>query len=216
MKKVKWSRKTVSVILLAMVLPISLTVVFQLTRGITISDTLTLEPVTWTFQRPSDPEVDININETLEALYDYEISMKLSILVWTYVGNCYSDGTDCLSIMIGMNSTGSNPDAWIRSFYIVLRDCQASGILFDGTDLYLENLTVSDSKPGYTQAFMKLDGVRNPNKVHLKKWVLWKLPTPKSESHQMEIVSEITYYNGTAHNKIVQPFQLNILGSSPN
>jgi hypothetical protein len=215
MRKVAWNRKTVSVALLAVVLPVSLAVVFQLTRGITISGTRTLEAVTWSFQRPSDPEINVLVNDTLEAFYDGDgESVKHSVLVWRYDGNWFGTGTDCLIIGVQMNATVGNSGAWISSVSLTLRDSQPSKIHFREVDIDIENLTLSDYAEGYKKASVRLNSVNHPNKVHtLFLYFPWEILTSESESHQMEITCETTYYNGTAFNKVVQPFQLNILGA---
>ena len=45
---------------------------------------------------------------------------------------------------------------------------------------------------------------------------LWRLSTQTSQTHQLEIFFELVYYNWMSNKKIIQPFQLELLGDKGN
>ena len=212
-KRLEWNRKTASVFAVAAALTIVLVVALN-PREITIAENITLEPVIWTFQRPND---SVDIDEKLNALYVGDtLSANMYVKIGIYHENDSAyDGDDHLSILMAINVTTSNPDGYMESVHIVVQKDQKSKVSWMRTWLYFENLSLVTLADGYTrntQAYIKLVGVNHATNVHAKATSEWSLLTPNIQSHQLEVAFEITYYNGTAYNKVVQPFQLNIAG----
>jgi len=216
MREIKWSRKKVSVVLLAVVLPISFVVALQLTeKRITIAENTTLDPVVWTFQRPTG-EAHVIIDDRLEPSYSND-ELSATFLMWLsdYIPRVGSLDYDVLRVRLDINATVGNAGGFIESVHIAAYKDQESEVGWQKTDLYLENLSLVASADGYrwsTQAYIKLAGVNHTSRVYATTTTFWSLLTPNTQSHQLEVAFEITCYNGTAYNKIVQPFQLNIVG----
>ena len=90
MKEILWNRKTVSIALLAVVLPISLVVAFQLTntRKEPELETVTVEVASWQIDRPL---CHVHFNKKVENFYDNnEVSLVISAYVCTYSENSSS------------------------------------------------------------------------------------------------------------------------------
>ena len=211
-KRLEWNKKTASVFAVAAVLTIVLVVALNL-REITIAENMTLDPIVWTFQRPNESVI---ILDKLNATYTGDLSANMYVLILYYENESrFVGGCDYLRMSMAINATTSNPDGFIESVNIVAQKDQQSTVDWLGTQFEFENLSLAARAVGYrweTQAYIKLAGVNHTSSVRAKALVLWDLRTLNTQSHQLEIAYEITYYNGTAYNKLVQPFQLNIVG----
>ena len=212
-KRLEWNKKTASAFAVAAALTIVLVVALS-PREITIAENITLDPVVWTFQRPSQLTI---IDNRLESSYSSGgLSATFHMWLSDYIPRAGSLNYDTLRVRLDINATTSNPDSFIESVHIVAHKDQKSQVGWQEDDLYLENLSLVASADGYrwdTQAYIKLAGVNHTGRVYATTTTLWKLLTPNTQSHQLEVAYEIVYYNGTAYNKVVQPFQLNIVGS---
>jgi len=214
LKRLEWNRKTASAFAVAAALTIML--MFTLSpKEITITENITRDPIVWTFQR-SNESVYINENLNAPPYVGDGLSANTYVTIGIYHENDPAyDGNDHLSILMVINATTSNPDGYIESVHVVAQKDQTSIVSWLNTQLYLENLSLAARADGYgksRQAYIKLAGVNHTNSVHARATAEWSLLTPNTQSHQLEIAFEITYYNGTAYNRIVQPFQLNIIG----
>lgn len=176
-----------------------------------------MDPVIWTLQRPNE---SVDILDKLNATYaNDELSANLCVLMTHYEnGSIVRNDNDYLRMVIVVNATTSNPNSYIDSLYVAfVKDSQPSFVDWIHTYFRLENLFLSVVSDGWTfgshkKTFVKLSGVNNTDNIYFRATAEWSLLTPNTQSHQLEAASEITYYNGTAHNKIVQPFHLNIVG----
>lgn len=214
-------RKWVSLTLLSIVVPMSLLATFRLTgilQGpITISETTTLEALKWEFQRPSQT---VTIDDELESSYSSEeLSATLHIVAALYVENTATIDYDAVFMVVVINSTATSPNAFIENVYVAFHEnYERSRVNWDGTEFYFDNLSLVEraeagiSRKDYAKAHIRLAGVNHPNNVYLSAIAIWKLRSPNTQTHQIEVVYELTYYNGTAYNKIIQQFQLKILG----
>ncbi len=215
-KRLEWNKKTASVFAVAVALIIVLVVALN-PREITIAENTTLEPIVWTFQRPNESVQFVYIDEKLNAPYVGDgLSANMYVTIGIYHENDPAyDGDDHLSMLMVINVTTGNPDGYIERVHVVVQKDQTSKVSWLNTRLYFENLSLAARADGYrweTQAYIKLAGVNHTGSVHAEATAEWSLLTPNTQSHQLEIAYEITYYNGTAYNKIFQPFQLNIVG----
>jgi len=213
-KRLEWNRKTASVFAVAAALIIVLVVALN-PREITIKENRTLDPVVWTFQRP-DANQHVIIEDKLKPSYSND-GLSATFYMWLsdYIPRAGSLNYDTLRVRLDINATTSNPDSFIESVHVVAQKDQTSEVGWQETDLYLENLSLVASADGYrwdTQAYIKLADVNHTSRVYATTTTFWKLLTPNTQSHQMEIAFEIVYYNGTAYNRVVQPFKLNIVG----
>lgn len=209
-KGLEWNKKTAAVFAVAVALTIVLVVALN-PREITIAENTTLDPVEWTFQRPSDSVI---ILDKLDATYADGVSANMYLLIIRYLSRV-SDLPDHLCVSMAINATTGNPNSFIESVNIVAYKDQQSQVDWLETELHLWNLSLVAQVDGYkwkTQAYIKLGDVNHTSNVRFKEEAYWWLPTPNTQSHQLEVAYEIVYYNGTAYNKVVQPFKLNIVG----
>jgi len=96
----------------------------------------------------------------------------------------------------------------VESIYIILHKDNQSAIDWVNTLFDFENLSLHR----VNEAYLELMGLNQPSNVHARAPVFWWLPTPSNQSHQMEATIEFTYFNGTVHKKVIQPFQLSLIG----
>lgn len=220
-KRLEWNKKTASVFAVAAALTIVLVVALN-PKEITIAENTTLDPVVWTFQRPANGSVQfVYIDEKLNTAYLSDgLSAMFRIIIGIYCENSTArNGADYVTMGIRINSTATNPNGFIESVYVVFhRDSQPSLVDWIETYFYYENLSLSGFSSGWTsqqayeKAYVELAGANHPDRTYFKATTEWSLLTPNSQSHQIEVAYEITYYNGTAYKKIIQPFQLRIVG----
>lgn len=212
-------RKWVSLTLLSIVVPMSLFATFRLTgilQGpVTISETTTLEAAKWEFQRPKQ---NVHIDDKLETLY---VSEDLSVIMRVVMGAYYENeavfgDSDWVSIGIKINSTATN--GFIESVFVVFREeYKQSVVSWVHTEFHFKNLSLIDraeaiSGKEHIKALVRLAGINDPDSIFVLGAVLWELRSPNGQNHEMEVAFELTYYNGTGYKKIVQPFQLKIIG----
>jgi len=215
-KRLEWNKKTASVF--AVTAALTIVLAFALNpREITIAENTTLEPIVWAFQRPNDSVQFVSIDDKLNAPYVGDgLSANMYVMIGIYHENALAyGGCDHLSMLMAINATVGNAGGYIESVHVVAQKDQTSEVSWLGTLFDFENLSLADRADGYrrnTHAYIKLASVNHTSSVHAKATVEWNLLTPNTQSHQLEIAYEITYYNGTAYNKVVQPFQLNLVG----
>jgi len=211
LKRLEWNKKTASAFAAAAALIIVLVVALN-PREITIAENTMLDPVEWDFQRPSQ---SIIINNTLKSTYSHG-GLQATFHVWlTHYIEGVSDQLDHMIVALCIDATANNANGFVESVQVVVHKDQESKVDWLETSFKLENLSLTARAYGYsrsTQAYIKLTGVNHATSVHAKATSEWSLLTPNTQSHQLEIAYEITYYNGTAYNRVVQPFKLDIVG----
>ena len=207
-------------LLLSIVVPVSLLATFRLTgiikEPLTIAKTINLLSKKWEFQRPNESVQFVYIDDELNASYIGDgLSANMYVRMGEYSNNALAyDGNDLLSILMVINATTSNPNSYIETLYVVVYKDQESILEWLETELYFENLSLTARADGYrlnTQAYIKLAGVNHTSGAYAEATAEWILLTPNTQSHLLEVAYEIVYYNGTAYNNVVQPFQLNIV-----
>jgi hypothetical protein len=203
-----------ALILLSIAVPMSLLVIFKLTGvlhdPIVISGATTLETIKWEFERPHH---GVSILETAEGSYgDNNISILYSVFMGGYREGSGRYGSSDY-VLLTTNVTATVRDGYIESVHLVFReDYENARINFFQEHQFfrLENLSIVDLKDWSKQVFVNLSGVNRPTSVYFWTPVDWVLQSPGNQTHRMEIISEVTYFNGTAYRKVVQPFQLKI------
>ncbi|MCL6578360.1 MAG: hypothetical protein K6T73_03125 [Candidatus Bathyarchaeota archaeon] len=200
-------------LLLSIIVPVSLLTSFKLTGLIaepqTIAETTTLEPIEWSFARPSAYSV---FDKFLQAYYTCENAFgNFDLIVFDYVQNFSDELPAEVRMMTKINLT-VNPEAFIESVSITFYDNQTlSKILFIELDFEFKNLSCTNLNYRYgsgMKAYLRAVGVNHPTNVFFSDIVIWKLFSPHDYAHLMKVTFEITYYNGTVFKKLVQPFQL--------
>ncbi len=224
MKKLN-GRELKALFILSIVAPVSILISLRLTgilrEPITISETTILEAVSWEFQRPH-PDHSVPIFDNLNVTYvGNGVSVTFSLELWQYINGSMSwiPPGDWVDMKIMINATVTNPNGFVNDVYIVFQnDSQPSTAAWLRTFFSFENLSLANVKEernpeAFTKGYVKLTGTNRPTQVHFLTVAHWFLLDASSDrTHQTEVVYELTYYNGTAYKKIIQPFQLKILG----
>jgi hypothetical protein len=221
MEKLRNKKRVLIFSVLSIVLPMSLLATFRLTgilqQPVTISETTTLEAVKWDFKRPDQ---SVKIGDRLEVLYtNAGLSANIYVLMEHYHESGAPDDNDYLRMVTAINLIATNQSFFIESVHVGFsKDSQSSLVDWLRTYFSFENLSLLGVSDGWTfeerykEAYVELAGVNHANSIYFGATAEWSLPTPNTQSHQMEVAYEITYYNGTAYNKVVQLFQLKIVG----
>lgn len=205
-------------LLLSIILPLSLLTSFKLTNLITepstIIETKTLEIIEWNFTRPS--EQFLVFDKLLQAtIQGNDASGNFNLMIFDYVGNVSIMPAE-VRMMIEINFTTVNSGAFIYSVSITFHENETlPNVWLPEMDLKFQNLSleVLNYRRGDDfKAHLRAVGVNHPASIFLSALAHWKL-RPINQPHQMEIVYEVVYYNGTAYKKIVQPYHLKLLGS---
>ena len=171
---------------------------------------VTLEVLTGQFKR-SNQTVYPKI--VLESPYcNGEISATLRFMMGTYVHGVWED----YAVMeMTTNLTVTTPNGFVESIYIMLHKDNQSRIDWVSTLFDFENLSLHSVQSGFlrvNEAYLELMGLDQPSDVRARAPAIWWLSTPSTHSHQLETTFEFTYFNGTVHKKVIQPFQLRLIG----
>jgi hypothetical protein len=201
-----------SFLLLSVILPVALFTGLKLAGMGQPSnvETITLSCVAWQFNRTSAWST---VNETLSASYaDDSGQMSFSVIVDQYLSPS-AQLPPSLTMMVSFAATPCNRDFSVRSVLVTFgEDPQPSQIEVLRTYLSFENLTLTDFSSG-EQARVQLLGDGSQGGVRCEVGAFWFLPTPNDVTSQRQIDFEITYFNGTAYKRVIQPFDLTLLGS---
>lgn len=201
-----------SLALLSIVVPMSLLATFRLTgilKGpIKISETTTLEALKWEFERSSQT---VTIEDMLRSSYSSnELSAALHLEVVDYLQHTGAIDYDSVRIVVSINST-TKPKVSMESVHVIIgEDSRDSRVNWDSSDFYFKNLSLIE-RTDYAEAIVRLAGINHPSHIYFSATAFWKLPSLNIRTHQIEALYELTYYNGTAYKKIIQPFELRIL-----
>jgi len=208
--------KIPSLILLSIIVPVSLLVSFRLS-GILheppiISETKTLETISWNLERPSTM---ITIGDELKNFYsDKEISSQCLVLIDRYDDSWEYGENEAIKMTV--NITVAALKGHIETVYITFyEDYEKSKInFFEFHQLpKLENLKVTDYKEwreDSLKAFIELVGIDKPRSASFWMPVHWVLCSPQDQHHQMNITIELVYFNSTVYKKLVYPFRLEV------
>lgn len=209
-----------SIFMLSIIIPIGLFASLKLAgfldTSVTIAETATLTLVNWEIPRPTQ---SMTISDVLEAPYANDgLSTTFSIIFGTFQESPMShDDNDYLRMMLEINLIAVEPGAFIEGVSVVFhQDCQPSLVDWISTDINFENLSLLTVSSGWTygenfkEATVELAGANHPRSANFSATVEWSLLTSNTETHQMEIAFELTYYNGTVYKAIIQPFQLRL------
>lgn len=216
-------------LLLSVILPISLLTSFKLSgilhEPLTIAETTVLDAANGDFERPYGTAI---MNETVKASYSQErISANFSICLTNFM-SIFSLYEDSDVVCILTNVTAVLEQGFVNNINITFfEEYQYSQIWFhepqNWPSVYddYENLTFIDYTHALQQkslkAFMEFAGTSRPKSVHLSvRGIYWVLRTQKNTAHKLNINMELTYFNGTAYKKVIQPFQIQIAPDNNN
>ena len=212
---------------LSVILPMSFLVTFKLsglTGGpATLAETVVLEPAKWEFERPY---YSLDFDDRVDSIYSSDIYMNNSVLVLGITSPESAFGGPLMGTrMILTASVGSG---YVENVNVTFSDdYELSLINMYGLDgggkekdwAVWENLTATDYVYwvlGTEKAFVNLKGINRPQGVYFYIGQGWLLQTPNNQTQQLTMRVEVTYFNGTAHKKIVQPFQIRLFADEDN
>ena len=182
-----------------------------------VRDNITLEIIEWEIKRPNQT---VTLEDALKSSYsNSEMSTMMCVMIGTYSNDDPAFASDFVTIEVITNATTTTINSFVDSVYIVLhKDCQST-VDWISTEFYFENLSLIDQAQGYiqnTKAYISLKSLNHSNEVYLSAAAQWLLFTPNNQSHQLDVFFELTFHNGTSYKKVIQPFQLEILGDKEN
>lgn len=230
-------REMKALFVLSIVVPVSLLATLRLTgilQGpIAIAETIASEAVKLEFERPSF--FDVNIGKKLESLHtsdEASINVSLSVFDYNEAPNEYgSDFTE-----MNTNLTANISNGYIQNVYLAFHENFTSSQVeffeissdphhqlhkFDNLSIvgyaHTSNGSVKGNErlKGDEKAFIRLASINYPSSIYVRSPVRWILRSPNNQMHQMEMISEVTYFNGTVYKKIIQTFNVTI-GSDDN
>lgn len=205
-------------LLLSVMVPMTLVATFRLTgilqEPLAVSETVTLDAVRWNMERPYFGFV---VGDRIQGYSGSDISLDDEVVVYKFGTEEPSPDLDTADLFV-------NVSAFLQSGFVVavnitfLEDCENSQIqLFSMSDRpsfysvagsvyvghYADHLAGRGMK-----AFVEYGGANQARNISISNRVSWWLPRSGNETHMLDVGVEVTYYNGTAYKKIVQPFQL--------
>jgi len=222
--RVLTGRKWIAFSLLAVVLPVSLLVTFRLT-GILPEplETITMDPVSWQMDRPSD---HVYINERVENNYaSHNVSAMMGVYVTSYQENsrdipfAYGHSRrDGVTFRPYINLTFTQ--GFVESILIEFRLLEADASIFVHSEreesIYVlspplkeYNSSVTDIKwyaENLDTAFIEAQALQSP--CGLETQAYWIFDDENDKRHQLEVMLEIDYFKGTTHQKITVPLVL--------
>lgn len=228
-------RELKALIILSIVIPVGLLATSRLTgilkEAATIAETKTLDTVMWKRERPYtacriiDPicqvsyrDDEIAFTEILElGHYDPE---------WFGYKPAIPIGVDNLTVSVANGFVQhiqiNFSEKYPISFAFIHYD-DGYSVPPNGTHDVLCDLTVDkmlDAEDHLlsndTKASLNVLRIGEPRYVFMANWsVMYLLRSPYNFTHQIEISSEVIYFNGTAYKRLVQPVQF-ILGPDNN
>lgn len=210
-----------ALLLLSIVVPVSLLASFKLTgllgEPATITETITLQPVTWMFGRPYNYTV---FDNNLQAPYSSDCmtgTFELDVVRYAESEGAWPASV-CL--VVGINLT-TNKNVSIENVYLTFNDTYGgSDLVFQRTNVDYQFVNLSlveivDGSSGVNNyAYISLAGLNHPSHVYLSWVTYWELSSLHTQDHELNATYEVTYYNGTSYNEIVQPFIVQISGGT--
>jgi hypothetical protein len=202
------------VLLLSIILPVGLFTGLKLTGTFPTPqpETITLAPEVWQFNRT--PNFTI-INQSLNATYaDDSAQMSFMVGLDELVPPGFAEAA---YLDVGMEFTAMplSKDFSMKGVLIYFgKDIEPSAIELLPEYMSFENLTLrSIAVSGEQAGILLLGNVSQGSGCHFFDVANWWLYTPDNATCQRQVNFEITYFNGTAYKRIVQPFNLTLLGS---
>jgi hypothetical protein len=176
---------------------------------IAISKVETLETIVWETERPDS---FIAIRNSITSIHEGELKLIQDVTVGHYDDESFYGSA---MFWMGVNISASAANGYIHSIHLGVADMEHSDArisFFKAPDRpILQNLSIVNSK-GFGQtvqtAFVDFVGKNYPSQIYLLTSFEWFLWSPSNQTHTLEIQSQVTYYNGSAYNKIVQPFRI--------
>jgi len=179
-----------------------------------VSEVETLETIVWKTEKPQH-SIRMRWMNDLTWVHEREIKLFQEVVMDGYHDLSFY-GSDLFHM--GINMTASTSNGHIHSVYLNIADKEHAETrisFWSESYVTLQNLSIVSSKSWAQTVFMDLAGINHPTQISLVVAFDWILYSSSNQSHVMEAQSEVTYHNGSAYNKIVQPFKI-IIDSDNN
>jgi hypothetical protein len=213
MLKFSWNWKTLLVAILAVVLPLTLLIGFELSTNKTRPElqTITVEATQWQIDRPSH---FVDLKERIENFYtDNVVSLAMGVEAYKYSIKSYGwANDDGVRLRIHFNATlTADLEASVNLTFRPL-DGKAITRSIEKADMVKDNLTVTRMKQfGTNTSEAYILTTTTNSSCSLKTIADWIFNDQGFEEHQLIVVSELTYRNTTVHKRIMLPTVLKIV-----
>jgi hypothetical protein len=213
-----FSRKWMTLTLVAIITPVSLLTTFKITgivREPLVPEIVNVEAVVWNVTRP---ESYTYINEVVENHYDDGLS-KVNMCAFVID---YSEKSEVFGehIWLTINATAQVQEGFIHSMLIKLSVCDTDNFLsihlLDpwGSPKKTENLKTEKIATSGTvnhEAYVYATGLYKPESCSLEIIVSWHFLDKRTLDHWITATVENTYFNGTAYRKVITPVKIGVL-----
>lgn len=197
-------------------IPMSLFLSFRLTGlipgPVAIAETNTLSPVKWEIVRPDG--TGVGINEYVAANYEKDVTFESGVWVKKYFGYDPLYGSDDLVFLA--NVSAAVRTGFVQSVNVTFWEDHENSYLdldypssFTGQNVSVGSYEYLLRSKGL-KAFVTLAAVNQSKSIYFADWVSWWFFSPYDYTHSMEADVDVIYYNGSAFNRVVQPFILKI------
>lgn len=228
-----------AVLLLSIVVPVSLLATFKLTgllgEPAAITETKTLEPVTWEFEKSDfSPHYPLWFSNPNNSYVSSFYSDGLVSIIYTVVPDGYIVNHsiyESSAVLMWSNLTASIKEGFIERVHIrfyeayELSEVRLSPTVPNNIVDKLVNVSVQkwmysfsgDWNLGeYEKALVEAVGEDEPHSITFNFPVDWILKAQQNVSQQLEITAEVTYFNGTSHVKVVLPILIRMIADIGN
>lgn len=202
--------KWLTVSALAIILPISLLATFKLTGIISepqTPETITQTPIIWNMERPSG---EIDINQIIENSYFGDNTLvNMSLNVYSYLEDAsFSPYHGRDGIVFGVNLFVKQGSASCSSLVVrcIPMDVN-SAIIISMNDWAIESSNavlrkVKQSGTHNNGAYIRAEPSSSTCSLN-PALIYWVFEDEDTEKHQLNVTTEVVYFNGTAHKRIV-------------
>lgn len=219
-------RRIKVVLILSVVVPIGVLATLGLTgilqRPITIAETTTLDVIVWKRERPYLPG-NIPGDYAFETNY-FTDEIAFTEVLWAenYMSDWFGGGP--ATFLAIYNSSVSVSHGFVKNVQFNFTEEYHASTAYFHSKMDLSNLRIDRIIPntnfheltGNTKAFLSAVGVGEPKQVLLANATAeYMFHSSYNYTHQIEITSEVVYFNGTVFKKIVQPVQF-VFGPDDN
>jgi hypothetical protein len=213
-------RRLKTMALMSIVVPVSILIAFRfggiLQEPLKITETITLDTIERSFERPYWA---FDINETISSSFiRSDLSLNMSMLVHQYDDQaCEYGGSDYQGIIITMNIFTLK--GYVENVRLIFHESYEGALInlmpFDVRPK-TQNLLAKDLPSMARNASLEFAGVNRPNVAFFWAPLHLVLQSPYNQSHQLDVISELVYFNGSAYKKVVQPFVVRLAPDSNN
>ncbi len=205
-------------VLLSLIVPIGSLATIKLSGlsggTATVSAKIALTPTHWEFERPS---WFLFFNEQVYSEFSGDVQLNETLRVNTYdPGSIYGNSP---TLDLHATLTASVPDGFVDSVNVTYFDSyDLSWILVESIHS-TENVTKTslvDRIRGPEKGFVGLQSIGHPQTIYLDVWTLWLLESSHNQTQTLNMMAEVTYFNGTIYKKITQPFEVRLVSDDDN